>query len=135
MLQTAQVVQFGQGYTVLQRPSKTESEACQARVSNVAIAIRKYLLGQIPDFSAQMLLRCFKVPKTAAESQVGPQPLPECLRELLRIMGWGAVERTECLHQYLPAWPSVVAIKGRMVCQIVTHGRSLLWRLVPNRQV
>ena len=111
MLQTAQVVQFGQGYTVLQRPSKRESEVCQARVSNVAIAICEYLRGQIPDFSAQMLLRCFKVPKTAAESQVGPQPLPECLRELLRIMGWGADERTECVHHYLSAWPSVVGLK------------------------
>ena len=61
MLDVTKVVQFGREVTILERPSKNESELCQAHVANVAKGLLKYLQAQFPDFSIQAQFVCFRI--------------------------------------------------------------------------
>ena len=106
MLRTAKVVQFGSEYTVVQRPTKQESEVAQARVANVASGIKLYMHGQFPDFSPQLSLFCFKIP---AKSPAAASP--NTLQRLLTILGWRDAKKARCIAEYVEGWPTAVAIK------------------------
>ena len=104
MLQETQVAQFGNHFTVIRKPTKTQFERCQAEIANVARGIKTYLKGQFPSCSIQVLFECFHL-------DGGKSPKKDDLARLLYVLRWDVPEQDACVREYIEAWPRAVARK------------------------
>ena len=89
-------------HMVIRRPTRRESELCQAHVANVAEGILTYLKAEFPDFSAQAKFSCF---------QLGGESDPATLKQLLQVMGWSHERSIACEEQYMAVWPIAKRVK------------------------
>ena len=96
-LSGTRVLQFGQEYQVLRRPTVNETRFCQAHVANVAAGILKYLKSEFPDCCLQAHFCCFELAE--------PEPKAGRLAELLKVLGWSAARSAACVQQYKETFP------------------------------
>ena len=98
------MAQFGNNFTVIRKPTKTQFERCQAEIANVARGIKAYLKGQFPSCSIQVLFERFHL-------DGGKSPKKDDLARLLHVLRWDALEQDACVREYIDAWPRAVARK------------------------
>ena len=94
-LRDCRVVQFGQEYRVLRKPSEEACRMCQTHLAVVARGILMYFKAEFPECSMQAQFVCFELQK----------PQKDHLRELLKMMGWDAARSARCLAQYKSLFP------------------------------
>ena len=110
MLEETRVAQYGNNFSVIRKPTKTEFERCQAEVANVARGIKAYLKAQFPSCSLQVLFGCFHL--GGGESPGGGgSPKKDDLAQLLYLLRWDQSDQDACVREYIDAWPRAVRRK------------------------